>query len=79
MMPFASGCSARASTMLLLAFFFGAALGNVIRGVPLNADGYFFEPLWTNSQLGPHPGILDRYTVLAGVLALVTVRAHGAL
>ena len=42
---------------------FGAALGNVIRGgVPLGADGYFFEPLWTNFQLGPHPGILDWYT-----------------
>src|SRR5438128_10206660 len=27
----------------LLAIFFGAALGNVIRGVPLGADGYFFE------------------------------------
>ena len=29
----------------LLAIFLGAALGNVVRGVPLNADGYFFEPL----------------------------------
>src|SRR5277367_4583793 len=33
---------------ILLAIFFGAALGNVVRGVPLNAEGYFFEPLWTN-------------------------------
>src|ERR1051326_5681445 len=32
----------------LLAIFFGAALANVIRGVPLGADGYFFLPLWTN-------------------------------
>jgi len=63
----------------LLAIFFGAALGNVIRGVPLTADGYFFEPLWTNFQLGPHPGILDWYTVMAGVVALVTLTAHGAL
>jgi len=63
----------------LLAFFFGAALGNVIRGVPLGADGYFFEPLWTNFQLGPHPGILDWYTVMAGGVALVTLTAHGAL
>jgi cytochrome bd ubiquinol oxidase subunit II len=64
---------------VLLAIFFGAALGNVIRGVPLNADGYFFEPLWTNFRLGPHPGILDWYTVMAGVVALVTLTAHGAL
>jgi cytochrome bd ubiquinol oxidase subunit II len=63
----------------LLAIFFGAALGNVIRGVPLGADGYFFEPLWTNFKLGPHPGILDWYTVMAGVVALVTLTAHGAL
>src|SRR6266851_10419488 len=26
-----------------LAFFFGAAIANVVRGVPLNAQGYFFE------------------------------------
>src|SRR6185295_6725546 len=26
----------------LLAIFFGAAIGNVIRGVPLNSEGYFF-------------------------------------
>src|SRR6195256_4387596 len=32
----------------LLALFYGAALGNVIRGVPLRADGSFFEPLWTD-------------------------------
>jgi cytochrome d ubiquinol oxidase subunit II len=63
----------------LLAIFFGAALGNVIRGVPLGPDGYFFEPLWTNFQLGPHPGILDWYTVMAGVVALVTLNVHGAL
>src|ERR1700741_627299 len=63
----------------LLAIFFGAALGNVIRGVPLNAEGYFFEPLWTNFRLGPSPGILDWYTVMAGVVALVTLTAHGAL
>jgi cytochrome d ubiquinol oxidase subunit II len=63
----------------LLAIFFGAALGNVIRGVPLGPDGYFFEPLWTNFRVGPNPGILDWYTVMAGVIALVTLTAHGAL
>jgi cytochrome bd ubiquinol oxidase subunit II len=63
----------------LLAIFFGAALGNVIRGVPLGPDGYFFEPLWTNFSSGPNPGILDWYTVMAGVVALVTLASHGAL
>ena len=63
----------------LLTIFFGAALANVIRGVPLRPDGYFFEPLWTDFRVGPHPGILDWYTVMAGVIALVTLTAHGAL
>jgi len=35
---------------VLLTIFFGAALANVLRGVPLQADGYFFLPLWTNWQ-----------------------------
>jgi len=63
----------------LLAVFFGAALGNVIRGVPLREDGYFFEALWTDFRVGPNPGILDWYTVMAGVVALVTLTDHGAL
>lgn len=63
----------------LLAIFFGAALGNVVRGVPLNADGYFFEPLWTNfSPTAGQTGILDWYTVLTGVVALVVLGTHGA-
>jgi cytochrome bd ubiquinol oxidase subunit II len=64
---------------LLLAVFYGAALANVIRGVPLGTDGYFFLPLWTNWQLGPQPGILDWYTVIGGVLALVALALHGSL
>lgn len=63
----------------LLSIFFGAALGNVIRGAPLNAEGYFFLPLWTNFRLGPEPGILDWYTVLAGLLAYFALAHHGAL
>ena len=63
----------------LLAIFYGAALGNVVRGVPLNEDGYFFQPLWTNfSPFSENPGILDWYTVLIGLLALTTLIAHGA-
>src|SRR5690349_12440970 len=33
---------------LLLPVFFGAALGNVIRGVPLDNEATFFLPLWTD-------------------------------
>ena len=63
----------------LLAIFYGAALANVIRGVPLKPDGYFFLPLWTNWRIGVQPGILDWYTVIGGVMALVALGVHGAL
>ncbi|MBO9542223.1 cytochrome d ubiquinol oxidase subunit II [bacterium] len=63
----------------LLAIFFGAAAGNVIRGVPLDASGFFFEALWTNfDPTNPNPGILDWYTVLVGLLALAVLVTHGA-
>jgi cytochrome d ubiquinol oxidase subunit II len=63
----------------LLAIFFGAALGNVVRGVPLEEDGYFFQPLWTDfSPFSQTPGILDWYTILIGLLALSTLVVHGA-
>jgi cytochrome d ubiquinol oxidase subunit II len=64
---------------VLLTIFFGAALANVIRGVPLQADGYFFLPLWTNWKPGVSPGILDWYTVIGGLVALVALTVHGAL
>jgi cytochrome bd ubiquinol oxidase subunit II len=63
---------------LLLALFFGAAIGNVVRGVPLHSDHYFFAALWTDFRVGPSPGILDWYTMLTGLLALATLTAHGA-
>src|SRR5207249_4380319 len=61
------------ASSLLLAVFFGAALGNVVRGVPLDSSGYFFEPLWTNFRLGDDTGILDWYTIQVGVLALLAL------
>ena len=63
---------------LLLAIFYGAALGNVVRGLPLGPDHYFFLPMWTNWNVGAHPGVLDWYTVLSGVVALVALCVHGA-
>jgi len=64
---------------LLLAVFYGAALGNVVRGVPLDAHGRFFLPMWSDFSLGPPSGILDWYTLLAGVTALAALALHGAL
>jgi cytochrome d ubiquinol oxidase subunit II len=62
----------------LLAILFGAALGNILRGVPLDATARFFEPLWTGLKLSLHTGFLDWYTILIGVVALVTLTAHGS-
>jgi len=67
-----------AVSSILLAIFYGAALGNVVRGVPLAADHYFFLPLWTDWKTGPYPGILDWFTVLSGVVSLVALSIHGA-
>jgi len=73
---FFDGCFALSS--LLLTIFFGAALGNVMRGVPLGPDGYFFLPLWTDWTVGRQPGVLDWYTVTASFVALVALTLHGA-
>jgi cytochrome d ubiquinol oxidase subunit II len=64
---------------VLMPVLLGAALGNVVRGVPLDASGYFNIPLFTHFGTGNPVGILDWYTVLLGVLALATLTAHGAL
>ena len=51
----------------------------MVRGVPIGADGTFFEALWTTfSPAGPSPGVLDWYTVTIGFLALFALVAHGA-
>jgi len=63
----------------LLALFFGAALGNLVRGLPLDEHGAFFEPLWTDFGVGVETGILDWYTLLVGVTATAALSHHGAL
>ena len=68
-----------AGASILLAIFYGTALGNVVRGVPIDADGNFFLPHWTNLQPGSDPGIIDWYTLLIGLTALVALTVHGAL
>lgn len=63
----------------LLALLLGVALGNVVRGVPLDADGYFFLPLWTSFQPGVQAGVIDWYTLLIGITSLAALAAHGCL
>jgi len=64
---------------LALAVVFGAALGNVIRGVPLDASGRFFAPLWTDFGTEGQVGVLDWFTVLAGATAALVLSFHGAV
>jgi cytochrome d ubiquinol oxidase subunit II len=64
---------------ILLAILIGAALGNVVRGVPLNAHGRFTLSFFTNFGVRGHVGILDWYTVSVAVFTLVTLAAHGAV
>jgi cytochrome d ubiquinol oxidase subunit II len=73
---FWDGAFAFAST--LVALFLGAALGNVIRGVPLDQTGFFSGPLFTNFQPGTYPGVLDWYTVLIGLFTIAVLAAHGS-
>ncbi|MCK0130103.1 cytochrome d ubiquinol oxidase subunit II [Flavobacteriaceae bacterium F08102] len=74
---------------LLLALFFGVALGNVVRGVNLGGvenntslyeAHYFFLPLWNSSfsPTGTHPGVLDWFTIVIGLISVVTLAIHGA-
>lgn len=64
---------------LLLAVFYGAALGNVVRGVLLNRQEEFFEALWTDFLPHGLTGVLDWYTILAGIAALLALTVHGSL
>lgn len=66
------------ATSLLLALFFGVALGNVVRGVPLGADGWFALPLFTHFGVTAPVGILDWYTVSVGLFACGVLAVHGA-
>jgi cytochrome bd ubiquinol oxidase subunit II len=63
---------------VLLAVLFGAALGNVIRGVPLDESGKFSMSLFTDFGVRGRVGILDWYTVSVAVCTTVLLSAHGA-
>ena len=74
---------------LCLALFFGAALGNVVRGVNLGMvengvstqEGhYFFLQLWnpTLDPLAESHGIIDWFTILLGIVSVITLTIHGA-
>src|SRR5947208_15346230 len=61
----------------LLAIVFGAAAGNVARGVPVDVDGSFSMAFFTDFNVRGYVGLLDWYTVSIAVLAAVMLAAHG--
>lgn len=74
---------------LLLALFFGIALGNIVRGVNLGmvTDGvsthephFFFLPLWNSSfsPLSEHLGVVDWFTIMLGLVGVLSLTIHGA-
>lgn len=62
----------------LLAILFGAALGNVLRGVPVEPDGTFHMAFWSDFETTGKVGLLDWYTVSVAVFAALVLAAHGA-
>ena len=63
---------------VLLAVLFGAALGNVARGVPLTSEGTFYLPFFTNFGIRGNVGLLDWYTVPIALFCVLILTAHGA-
>jgi cytochrome d ubiquinol oxidase subunit II len=62
----------------MLAVVLGTALGNLVRGVPLDQSGFFVLPLFTDFRPGVQPGVFDWYTAMVGVFALCILAGHGA-
>ena len=63
----------------LLAIVFAPHWGIWCGGVPLDNDGLAGMPLFTNFLPGTQAGILDWYTSLIGVFALLLLAADGAM
>lgn len=71
---------------LLLALIFGIAFGNILRGVNLGGveagvslyePVFFFSPLWTEFIRPGNPGIIDWFSLLIGVITVLTLAMHG--
>jgi cytochrome d ubiquinol oxidase subunit II len=63
---------------VLLAVLIGLALGNVLRGVPIEAGGKFALTFFTNFSPRGRVGIVDWYTLSVAAFVAVTFAAHGA-
>ena len=61
-----------------IALLLGVALGNVLRGFPLQSDGYFSLDLFSLDSPRRALAVVDGYTFSTGVLGLMVIAAHGA-
>lgn len=66
-----------AGASVTMAFVLGVAIGNVVRGVPIDASGYFQEDLFYGMGSAT-AGAIDAFTAATGVLAVAVLGAHGA-
>ena len=55
---------------LLPAILFGVAIGNILRGIPIDANGHFTGSFFT---------LLNPYSILIGLLSLVLFVMHGSI
>lgn len=63
---------------LLIAVLLGAALGNLLRGLPLGPSGKFSLAFFTDFRAEGNVGILDWYTIAVALFTVVCLAAHGA-
>ena len=63
---------------LLIAVLLGAALGNLLRGLPIGPSGKFSMAFFTDFTTRGEVGILDWYTIAVAVFTVVCLAAHGA-
>src|SRR4051812_4305210 len=55
----------------VMAVVLGTALGNLVRGVPVDEEGWFHEDLFTDFRMrSERLGAIDLYTGLVGIFAL---------
>jgi len=64
---------------VVLVLLLGVALGNVLRGFPLDAHGMVVMPLFADFTPSPPTGLLDWYTVGIAAFAMVALARHAAL
>jgi len=55
---------------IVSSFIMGVALGNIIRGIPLNAEGEFIGNFWT---------LINPYAILVGITTVALFTMHGSI